>query len=76
MNIRNLTIVFCLVSFISLHAQNTPRGLNDLIGMKAAYLDDNLSERGYSFIKNDDIAGLPWSIFMQTNQHYYKKHKK
>lgn len=57
--------LFCLTT---IQAQNTPRELNDLVGMKATYLDNDLSKKGYSFITNEKSGSDSYSYYWNSRQ--------
>lgn len=70
MKITNLKSVFfiLLVSIVySAQSQNTPRELRDLIDMRAAYLDDNMADKGYKFIKNEKSDSDSYSYYWNRN---------
>lgn len=62
-----LAILLFFVVF-STQAQNTPSDLKDLVGMKAAYLDDNLSDKGYKFIKNEKSDTNSYSYYWNSSK--------
>ena len=63
-----LLIVVFFFGLFQLSAQNTPRELENLVGMKAAYLDSELSNKGYHFIKNEKSGSNSYSNYWNNNR--------
>ena len=63
-----MLLVAFLFGLFQLSAQNTPRELENLVGMKAAYLDSELSNKGYRFIKNEKSGSNSYSNYWNNNR--------
>lgn len=62
-------VVFTLIlglCFFFIQAQNTPPELRDLVDMKAAYLDNEMSNNGYIFIKNNKSNSSSYNYYWNS----------
>ncbi len=66
--LKHVAMLFLMTITFSTQAQDTPNELRDMVGMKAAYLDDDLSNRGYKFIKNQKSNTDSYSYYWNNNK--------